>query len=224
MEKIPVYFVPGLGASPAIFENIKLDLNEFEMFFLEWKIPLKGETLQEYAERMCEDIKHQNPVLVGVSFGGILVQEMNRIIKVRKTIIISSVKCNKEFPKRMKLAKLTKIYKLFPISIIQNIENYIPESINQKYLKGRKDLYRMYMSVRDKLYLEWSLEQVILWNREIPDENVIHIHGSLDEVFPIKYIHDCIVLEKGTHIMIINRFKWLNEKLPNFILGVTSEK
>lgn len=217
MEKIPIYFMPGLAASPSIFEHIKLDENEFEIHLLEWKIPYKGETLQEYAKRMTDEIRHENPVLVGVSFGGILVQEMNTIIKTRKTIIISSVKSNKEFPRRMKIAKLTKIYKLFPTSIIQNIENYIPDSINQKYLKGRKDLYKMYLSVRDKLYLEWALEQVILWNREIPDENVIHIHGNQDEVFPIKYIQNCIVLEKGTHIMIINRYKWLNEKLPELL-------
>ncbi|MGE4346814.1 MAG: alpha/beta hydrolase [Flavobacteriaceae bacterium] len=217
MLRIPVYFVPGLGASPAIFENIQLNEKEFELFFLEWKIPHKGETLQEYAKRMTEDIKHKNPVLVGVSFGGILVQEMNKIISVRKTIIISSVKSNKELPIKMKFAKLTKIYKLFPTSILQNIEKYIPESISEKYLKGRKELYKMYLSVRDKLYLEWALEQVIMWNRETPDKNIIHIHGSNDEIFPIKYIQDCIVLEKGTHIMIINRYKWLNEKLPELI-------
>lgn len=217
MERIPIYFMPGLAASPSIFENIKLDENEFEMVLLEWKIPYKGETLQEYAQRMTEDIKHENPVLVGVSFGGILVQEMNRIIPVRKTIIISSVKSNLEFPRRMKLAKLTSIYKLFPTSIIQHLEDYIPESISNKYLKGRKELYKMYLSVRDKLYLEWSLEQIILWDRKAPDENVIHIHGNKDEVFPIKYIQDCLVVEGGTHVMILNRFKWLNEKLPELI-------
>ncbi|SRR5690606_21961035 len=217
MSRIPVYFMPGLGASSSIFENIQLDENEFEMFFLEWKIPYKNETLPEYALRMTEDIREENPVLIGVSFGGILVQEINKIIKVRKTIIISSVKSNKEFPRRMKFAKLTHIYKLFPMSVLQNIEKYIPESIDKKHLKGRKDLYKMYLSVRDKLYLEWALEQVIIWDREVPDNNVIHIHGDKDEVFPIKYIKDCIVLEKGTHIMILNRYKWLNEKLPELI-------
>jgi len=217
MSRIPVYFMPGLGASPSIFENIKLDESEFEICLLGWKIPYKGETLQEYALRMCEDIKHKNPVLVGVSFGGILVQEMNRVIPAQKTIIISSVKSNHEFPMRMKFAKLTKIYKLFPTTVLQNIEKYIPDSINKKYLNGRKDLYKMYLSVRDKLYLDWALEQVIIWDRETPDRNVIHIHGSKDEIFPIKYIEDCIVVEKGTHVMILNRFRWLNEKLPELI-------
>jgi esterase/lipase len=37
------------------------------------------------------------PVLVGVSFGGILVQEIATHIKARKVIIISSVRSNAEF-------------------------------------------------------------------------------------------------------------------------------
>lgn len=217
MSKIPVYFMPGLAASPAIFENIKLDENEFEVVLLEWKIPFKGESLQDYAKRIADDITRANPVIIGVSFGGILVQEISKIISVRKTIIISSVKSSKEFPTTFKLAKLTYIYKIFPTTILQNIESYIPDSINNKYLKGRKGLYKKYLSVRDKLYLEWSIEQVVLWDRVEPDPDVIHIHGSKDEVFPIKYIPNCIVVEGGTHIMVINRFRWFNEKLPDLI-------
>src|SRR6187402_2398137 len=123
MNKIPVYFMPGLAASVAIFERIKLPETEFEMFFLEWEIPLEKESLQDYAKRMAEKVKHVNPVLVGVSFGGILVQEMANFILVRKVIIISSVKSNLEFPKRMVLAKSTKAYKLIPISLVQSIES-----------------------------------------------------------------------------------------------------
>ncbi len=209
--------MPGLAASPAIFENIKLDENEFEVVLLEWKIPFKGESLQDYAKRIADDITRSNPVIIGVSFGGILVQEISKIISVRKTIIISSVKSSKEFPTTFKLAKLTYIYKIFPTTILQNIESYIPDSINNKYLKGRKGLYKKFLSVRDKLYLEWSIEQVVLWDRAEPDPDVIHIHGSKDEVFPIKYIPNCIVVEGGTHIMVINRFRWFNEKLPDLI-------
>jgi esterase/lipase len=55
------------------------------------------------------------PVLVGVSFGGILVQEIAAVFKQKKVIIISSVKSNTEFPRRLKLAKTTKAYKLIPM-------------------------------------------------------------------------------------------------------------
>ncbi len=84
MEKIPVYFVPGLAAKSTIFEFIILPDDEFESIFLEWEIPQVDETLSEYAKRLCGKILHENPVLIGVSFGGLVVQEMVKFISVRR--------------------------------------------------------------------------------------------------------------------------------------------
>ena len=222
MSKIPVYMMPGLAASTAIFERIKLPEADFEIHLLQWEIPLDKESLLDYAKRIVEKIKHPNPVLIGVSFGGILVQEMARFIKVRKVIIISSVKSNLEFPRRFKVAKTTKAYKLIPMSLILNLENLAKFSFGTTINKRIK-LYEKFLSVRDIRYLEWSVEQVILWDRTVVDKNVIHIHGDADDVFPIKYIKDCIVVKGGTHIMILNKYKWLNENLPSIILGTKKE-
>lgn len=217
MNKIPVYFMPGLAASPTIFERIALPEATFERVLLEWEIPLENETLTDYAKRMTQKIIHKNPVLIGVSFGGILVQEMTKYIEVRKTIIISSVKSNLEFPRRMKMAKSTKAYKLIPLNLLLNIENLAKFSFGKK-INQRIELYEKFLSVRDKHYLDWAIDQVILWDRIVVDEKVIHIHGDADDVFPIKYITNCIVVKGGTHIMILNKFKWLNENLPKLIL------
>jgi pimeloyl-ACP methyl ester carboxylesterase len=218
MTKIPVYFMPGLAASSTIFERIELDEAIFEIHLLEWEIPLQRETLYSYAKRMASKIEKENVVLVGVSFGGVLVQEMAPFLKVRKLIIISSVKTNLEVPLRMKIAKSTKAYKLVPTTLLQNIEvlsNFNFGSAIQHRLK----LYEKYLSVRNKNYLEWAIEQMILWNRTKPDKAVIHIHGDADEVFPIKNIKDCIVVKGGTHIMILSKYRWLNENLPKIILN-----
>jgi predicted esterase YcpF (UPF0227 family) len=217
MSKIPVYFMPGLAASPAIFERIKLDETIFDMYLLEWEIPKPKESLSDYALRITKNIKHENPVLIGVSFGGILVQEMAKHIKARKVIIISSVRSNTEFPKRMKIGKTTKAYKLIPMKLILNIENLAKYSFGEKINK-RIQLYEKFLAVRDLNYLQWAVESVILWDRNQIDDNVIHIHGDQDEVFPIKYIDKCIVVKGGTHIMILNKYKWLNENLPSIIL------
>lgn len=221
MSKIPVYLMPGLAASAAIFERIALPEAVFETVLLEWEIPLDQETLPDYAKRMTEKIKHPNPVLIGVSFGGILVQEMAAFIQVRKVIIISSVKSNLEFPRRMKIAKTTKAYKLIPMSLILNIENLAKFSFGAK-VNQRLKLYEKFLSVRDIRYLDWAIEKVILWDRTVADKNVIHIHGDADDVFPIKYISDCIVVKGGTHIMILNKYKWLNANLPEIILGTNT--
>jgi hypothetical protein len=102
--------------------------------------------------------------------------------------------------------------------LISNIENLAKFSFGDK-IKQRFDLYNKFLSVRDKKYLDWAIEKIILWDRTEIAENVIHIHGDADEVFPIKNIHKCIVVKAGTHIMILSKFKWFNANLPKIILG-----
>jgi pimeloyl-ACP methyl ester carboxylesterase len=215
--KIPVYFMPGLAASSAIFERIILPDADFEMLLLEWEIPLDNETLPQYAKRMAKKILHPNPVLIGVSFGGILVQEMAKFIDARKVIIISSVKTNLEFPLRMKVAKTTKAYKLIPTNLLANVESLTRFSFGEK-INQRLKLYEKFLRVRDKRYLDWAIEQIILWARTVADESVVHIHGDADDVFPINQIQNCIVVKGGTHAMILTKYKWLNENLPKIIL------
>ena len=86
-------------------------------------------------------------------------------------------------------------------------------------VQQRLKLYEKFLSVRDKTYLDWAIEQMILWDRTKPDTNVIHIHGDADEVFPIKNIQNCIVVKGGTHIMILSKYRWLNDNLPKIILN-----
>lgn len=218
MEKIPVYFMPGLAASPTIFERIELPEDQFEMVLLEWQIPLENESLADYAKRISEKVTKKNPVLVGVSFGGILVQEMAQFVNPRKVIIISSVKSNIEFPRRMKVTKALRAYKLIPNDLVNKIEKLASLSSSQ-LIKQRMQLYDKFLSVRDDRYFQWAIRNVILWERNKVDENVVHIHGDADDVFPIRYIKNCHVVKGGTHIMIINRFRWINENLPKIILG-----
>lgn len=217
MTKIPVYFMPGLAASSSIFERIVLPTESFEVILLDWVQPKKDETLVSYAQRMAEKVVHENAVLVGVSFGGILVQEMAAFLNLKKLIIISSVKTRDEMPRRIKFAKMTKAYKLLPTSLLNNVEKLIIYSfgngINQK-LK----LYEKFLHLRNKDYLDWAIEQVVCWDRSIPDPKVIHIHGDLDEVFPAKNINSFIPIKGGTHIMILKRFRWFNQYLPDIIL------
>lgn len=217
MEKIHVYFMPGLAASPTIFERIQLPNDQFEIHLLEWFVPKEKQTLGDYAKKMAEQVHHKNIILVGVSFGGILVQEMKQFLNLKKVIIISSVKSNKEFPRRMKIAKTTKAYKLIPVALIENIENLAKYAFGD-YIKQRVKLYEKFLSVRDKKYLTWAIESVILWERTEIDDEIIHIHGLEDEVFPVKYIKEFIPVKGGTHIMILNKYKWLNENLPKIML------
>lgn len=212
-QKTHIYFVPGLAANTKIFEYLTFDDNLFEAHFLDWIIPLStDESIESYASRMCESITHPKPVLVGVSFGGVMVQEMSKIIDCKKTIIISSIKSNKELPNRLKIAQKTKAYKLFPTKIVENIENYEHLFLGE-YLKKRAELYKMYLSIRNATYLEWAIHNVLNWKQDYELDGVIHIHGNKDEIFPSKHIKNYIEIDNGTHIMILNKARIISKIL-----------
>ena len=218
MSKIHVYFMPGMAASSSIFERIQLPTETFEIHLLEWLIPEKEETIENYAQRVAKNIIHENVILIGVSFGGILVQEMKQFVNPKKIIIISSVKSNVELPRRMKIAKTTKAYKLIPTKLFENIDNLAKFTFGSSIIKQRLKLYEKFLSVRDKVYLDWAIEQIINWKRTEIDLEVIHIHGDNDEVFPIKHIKNATVVKGGTHIMILTKYRWLSDNLPKIML------
>ena len=209
--------MPGMAANPSIFEYIKLPENQFEVHWLEWKIPIKNESLEDYAKRMIKEVKHDNVVLLGVSFGGMLVQEMSKYMTLKKLIVVSSVKSHHELPKRFKLLKYTKAYKFLPTQLVGNMDLLAKYAFGET-IKKRVELYKKYLSVNNKAYLDWAIEQVVCWDQDAPNPEAIYIHGDNDFVFPHSCTDNCIVIKGGTHIMIINKYKWFNENLPKLIL------
>lgn len=210
--------MPGMAAAPSIFEGIKLPSENFETHTLDWFIPQKGMSLTAYAQKMCTRIEHENPVLLGVSFGGMLVQEMAKYINPKMVIVVSSVKSRAELPKRMLFAKYTKVHKLLPTGLVNNVELLAKYAFGETVTK-RLHLYEQYLSVRDKQYIDWSIDQLVNWKQATPPPNVVHIHGEKDTVFPLSNIKECIVVKNGTHTMIIHRARWFNENLPAIIMG-----
>jgi pimeloyl-ACP methyl ester carboxylesterase len=212
---IPVYCMPGMAANPKIFEY--LDFPEpYQLFYLKWFSPKRKESLGAYALRMCSYIKHDNPILIGVSFGGVLVQEMASHIAVRKVVIVSSIKSNLELPLPMKMAQKTNAHKLLPTQWIKNIDTLTLFAFG-KGIKTRLSLYQKYLSERDPDYLNWAIDCLVHWNQDQVSQDVLHIHGVKDTVFPIKNLLPHYIPIPGGHAAIITQAKWFNDELPKLL-------
>lgn len=201
-----IYLIPGLAAGPSIFKNIQLP-KEYKLHYLEWLIPTsEHESLKDYTKRMATFITHPSPILIGVSFGGIIAQEISKIIPIKKIIIISSIKLDAELPVHLALIKKTKAYKLLPSKWISNIDDLSPYVFG-KIAKSRAKLYKEHLSVRNEIYLNWGVYQVLHWQQKEVVPNVTHIQGTKDSVFPAQNIKNYIPIENGTHIMILSKAK-----------------
>src|SRR5699024_4985414 len=213
---IHVYFMPGMAAKPTIFEFIKLPEAQFEMHWLSWIPPLKKESIEAYSKRICHNVKHENVVLVGVSLGGVVVQEMQKFISVRQIVLISSVKTKYEIPGYMHFGRKTGFYKLLPLGLAKYFGKLEKWPLG-KFVKSRLHIYNRYLGVTNTMHLKWAAREMVYWNREKPLPHILHIHGNNDHIFPINKIKGCFVVQGGTHLMIINRPRWFNQHLPSLI-------
>ena len=215
-DKIPVYFVPGLAAGQEIFRNIRLPQEKYEWFVLDWLIPSKQEKLSEYAKRMAHRVKHTNAVLIGVSFGGVVAQEMSQFLQLRKLIIISSVKTRQEMPRRLHYARMTGAYYLIPTRAVLSASDLRKFAIGPR-TKKRLAIYQEYLSVRNRSYLDWAIRNMVCWKRTQADPQVVHIHGDRDLIFPIKNIKGARTVEEGTHVMIINKGSVVSDMIREIV-------
>ena len=216
--RISIYLMPGMAASPKIFEFIKFPVN-YKITYLTWIKPNINETMKAYAKRMSLFITDVDPVLIGVSFGGILVQEISKHIKVKRLIIISSVKSKVELSMSMKFAKTTGIHRLLPLNWIDDLEKLLLFVFGPS-IKVKVDAYKKYLSERNPDYLKWSINQIINWKQIKYDDKIIHIHGEKDKVFPVKYLKknkNFIIVKNGTHATILRDHKWFSRNLPIII-------
>ena len=84
MKKI--YCISGLGSDEKIFARIKVD--GYQLVHIPWLKPEKDEPIEVYAKRMSKYIKDEKPVLMGLSFGGMMAIEITKLLPVDKLILI----------------------------------------------------------------------------------------------------------------------------------------
>lgn len=166
---------------------------------------------------MCERVTQINPILLGVSFGGVLVQEMSKYLPGCQVVIVSSIKSKDELPLSMKMAKKTNAHKLLPMQWINNLDN-LSLFVFGEGIQRRLALYQKYLSERNPDYLSWAIDSLVNWDKTEVSKNIIHIHGEKDTVFPIKNLLHPFMKIKGGHAAIITQAHWFNKELSKILL------
>lgn len=92
-----IYCLSGLGIDERAFANIHIP--NYTLVFIPWIEPLENESLPSYAIRMFESTKIEDDyILMGVSFGGMIAQEFEKIKKPKHLFIISSMSSSESLP------------------------------------------------------------------------------------------------------------------------------
>lgn len=216
-----IYQISGLGANGEAFKNLKLQ-EGFEQIDVPWMTPEGDETLAHYTERMLDKINPKEDfLLMGLSFGGIIVQEMNRLIQPKHNFLVSTVKSRDELPRLFRFSSKTNAHKLIPMGFFTSKHVFSYMMLRKLYYTSREsDSLDHIFEFKNPYYLKWSIHEILNWDhsKKYETKNITHIHGDKDIVFPIENIKDCQVIKGGSHIMVMQKPKAVSREI-NLILN-----
>lgn len=198
-----IYLIPGVGANDKIFGN--LELGDYEVVHIKWPKHRKDEDIQSYVKKLLPQIKKDTqPILIGMSFGGIVATELAKLVNPHKTVLISTIKTYHERPFKMMFMNSVKFHRLIPGKLVLNFRFWLKVVLGQLNRHDYELIEDMIQEV-DIDFNEWAVDQVIHWKNEEVAANTVHIHGTRDWIFPKHYITDCYWIKGGTHFMVVNR-------------------
>jgi pimeloyl-ACP methyl ester carboxylesterase len=207
-----IYCISGLGADEKVFSNLQLP--GYNIVFLPWLIPTLNESIEGYAKKMLASIHEPNPILMGLSFGGMMCVEIAKLMPVKHIVIISSIKTNIELPLWMKVCGKLRLNKIIPIKqykLLQPVQNKrLGVTTSQE-----KNLANYYRSNINQQYLKWAVQQILNWQNKIIPTYITHIHGDKDKMFGIKNIQASMVIKNGGHFMIMNKANEISKAIVN---------
>lgn len=218
-----VYFLSGMCVNCKVFDKIELP-DGYEKRYIDWHIPRDDESLEEYTKTMAMNINTAEPfILIGYSLGGIIMQEMNHFLKPEKNILISSIKSMNEIPSLFRFAKKTHFTSIAPKALFatnKTISNLFTQLVYDMPI----DLIEQCVTYTSSTYMKWATHHITTWNPTLVCENLYHIHGTKDQIFPSKKIKDAFFIEGGDHLIVMKESDKVNNLLRNILLDLYANK
>lgn len=205
----PIYCLSGLGADFRIFSNIRVE--GATLYPITWQMPEPADTLSSFAAKLSKQIVHKDPLLLGVSFGGMLATEMAKIVPVKKTIIVSSCKLRAELPGYMRAAGRLGLHKVLPYWMVTQNRHLNRLIFDTRSREEELYLKRMMLSETSIEFIRRSVHMILIWQNAEQPSSLIHIHGNKDKLLLPGYVKPNYWIKDGGHFMIWNKAARISE-------------
>lgn len=212
----PVYILSGLGADERVFQY--MDFLDFNIVFIKWLDPQKDESIQAYATRIISQITDPRPILIGISFGGMMATEIAKQIPIEKIILIASAKTKREIPIYYRLAGKLNLHRLIPASLLKKA-NFITYWLFGIKSFTHKEILKSILNDTNIGFLSWAIDKIVKWDNKILVANIFHIHGTTDRVLPIKFVNFNVKILGGGHLMTLDKSAELSCLIRQQIFG-----
>lgn len=198
---VPLVLFSGLAADASVFAPQKLAFPQ--LIVPPWPVPLAGDTLESYCDRLADDLQsHRDPILGGASFGGIIALHVAKRLRPRAVLLIGSVRSPAELPRIVRASRpLKPIVPLVPVSLLQLAAAPFTTRTARRIAPHLAGLAKQFYDCDQRVF-KWSLARLLDWS-ETPQLAcpVLHIHGDRDRLMPIRYTHPDTIVAGGGHVL-----------------------
>ena len=209
-----IYVFSGLGTDERVLKDI--DFGNANTRFIRWIKPNNKESIEDYAKRLTEQIGTERPILVGLSFGGIMAIEVAKLIDTDKIIIIASAKTKKEIPFYYRLAGRSRLHRILPTKILRS-SNIFTNWFFGAETPGDKKLLAEILHDMDTSFFKWAIDKILTWKNKTLHKNITHIHGTADRILPYRFVTCDLTVKNGGHFMTVNKAEELTEKIRSLL-------
>lgn len=215
------YLLPGLGADHRLFTRLKLDVAA--VHHLDHPIVPRGAPLKDFAEALEPRIDASRPhVLIGVSMGGMVAQELAAITRPAQVILISSWKGPEEMPWSIRLLRGTHPERVLTRAVITRS---LPVVRWEMGVSGPEEtaLFDALVKACPVESLKTQINACLTWpGPEHSVDQLVHIHGDKDRLMPIGSIKEPVVIKGGTHFMVFNKAREVGAAVNEALAGLPS--
>ena len=211
------YLISGIGADYRLFTHISLP-ESYETHYVHWITPQTDESLPSYARRLTAQIDTREPyTLIGFSLGGIMSVEIAKLFPPARTIIISSIPVSANLPPYYRRAHHLQLQKLASPTLMKALASF-KQMLTMRSRENYK-IMRDVIRAGDDHFIAWAIDAVIGWQNDIITQPFSHIHGTWDDVLPIKFTKPTHIVARGGHNMIMSHAPIVNRLLSEILLA-----
>lgn len=208
---LPICLLPGMTPHfPVYSKLLPLLPNARVVPFIE---PKPDESLPSYAVRIASQFP--DPCFLGgVSFGGMVAQEIARVMRPAGCIVIASIRAPSQLPPWLRLCRVLggrSASRL--LSSAGEFARYVPAPMRTSATMRLTEF-----SGTSGEWHRWATSVLLDWTPSTPIESpVLHIHGDADTTFPVRYTDPDLVIPNGRHALPVSHPNEVAEAIRRFI-------